>query len=113
MAEFKKTEFVKKNSADFGAEIASKETRKLNARKENPQSIYMGFGVFGLIGWSVVLPTLLGALLGIWIDERFAGSRSYTLIFLLAGLLLGCLNAANWIAKENKKIHATRNDKHD
>ena len=42
--------------------------------------------MMGLIGWSVVVPTLLGAALGIWLDERHPGAHSWTLALLVAGL---------------------------
>ena len=29
--------------------------------------------MMGLVGWSVVVPTLLGAALGIWLDHRHPG----------------------------------------
>ena len=36
--------------------------------------VWFGLGMMGLIGWSVVVPTLLGAALGIWLDKRHPGS---------------------------------------
>lgn len=60
----------------------------------------------GLIGWSVVVPTLLGAALGIWLDKRHPGSHSWTLALLMAGLTLGCLNAWRWMAKEESDMRA-------
>ena len=53
-----------------------------------------------MVGWSVALPTLLGVGLGHWLDHRYAGSRSWTLALLVAGLALGCLNAGCWVARE-------------
>jgi len=32
--------------------------------------------MMGLIGWSVVVPTLLGAAFGIWLDNRHPGDYS-------------------------------------
>jgi ATP synthase protein I len=55
----------------------------------------------GLIGWSVVVPTLLGAALGRCVDARYAGTHSWTLALLVAGLTLGCLNAWRWVSNEN------------
>jgi ATP synthase protein I len=60
-------------------------------------------GMMGLIGWSVAVPTLLGAALGIWLDQRHS-SHSWTLALLVAGLVIGCLNAGRWVASENRKI---------
>ncbi|MCB9973820.1 MAG: AtpZ/AtpI family protein [Rhodospirillales bacterium] len=88
---------------DFINQIKTQAKRKLHAQaREN--HIWSGFGMFGLIGWSIALPVVLGALLGIWIDARYPGSRSWTLILLVAGLCLGCWNAARWVMKEQKGI---------
>jgi ATP synthase protein I len=65
----------------------------------------------GLIGWSVALPTLAGAILGIWLDQRHPQKFSWTLTLLLAGLLLGCFNAWHWVAQQNKSMHDE--DTHD
>ena len=60
--------------------------------------------MMGLIGWSVVVPTLVGAALGIWLDKHHPGEHSWTLMLLVAGLVIGCFNAWHWVAKENKEI---------
>jgi ATP synthase protein I len=90
---------------DMGDEIGVREARKLKARRTPMRSVWAGFGFFGLIGWSVVVPTLGGAALGGWLDRSFENSdRSWTLTLLLAGLVLGCLNAWRWVAKEHLAI---------
>jgi len=48
-----------------------------------------------LVGWSVVLPTLMGAALGIWLDRHWPSRFSWTLVLLISGLLVGCANV--WI----------------
>jgi ATP synthase protein I len=73
---------------------------------------WTGFGVFGTVGWSVVVPTLAGAALGRWLDAAHPGGRSWTLTLLLAGLVLGCLLAWQWLAREQRAIsrHEEAND---
>lgn len=93
------------NTSDFSRKVGVKETRKLKAQRKGVQSIWFGFGMFGLIGWSVVVPTLLGAALGIWLDDHHPGTHSWTLSLLVIGLFVGCLNAWHWVAKENQKMH--------
>jgi ATP synthase protein I len=58
----------------------------------------------GVIGWSVVVPTLLGAALGLWLDWRYPGVCSWMLALLMAGLALGCLNAWHWVSKEDQAM---------
>jgi ATP synthase protein I len=94
----------RQNQTDFSREVGAKVDRKLKARR-NPPHVWLGLGMMGLIGWSVVVPTLLGAAAGLWLDDRHPGKHSWTLALLVAGLVIGCLNAAYWVAKENKAIH--------
>ena len=96
-----------KNSLHSGLTLAeqvgAKAARKLKARKST-QGVWFGLGMMGLIGWSVVVPTLLGAALGIWLDKHHPGKHAWTLALLVAGLALGCLNAWFWVAKEEKAM---------
>jgi ATP synthase protein I len=55
------------------------------------------------------MPTLLGAALGLWLDSRYPGGRSWTLALLAAGLVFGCFNAWRWVAKEDSEIHGKEN----
>jgi ATP synthase protein I len=91
-------------------EVGVKAARKLNARRKSAQGVWFGLGMMGLIGWSVVVPTLLGAALGIWLDRRHPGKHAWTLALLVAGLCIGCLNAWHWVAKEEKEIRAEQED---
>ena len=91
-------------------EIGVKAARKLQARRKSEQGVWFGLGMMGLIGWSVVVPTLFGAGLGIWLDRHHPGKHAWTLALLVAGLSIGCLNAWHWVAKEEKEIRAEQED---
>jgi ATP synthase protein I len=93
-----------KVEAVFSREVGAKAARKLKARRDPTQGVWFGLGMMGLIGWSVVVPTLLGAALGIWLDNRQAGSYSWTLMLLVIGLLIGCLNAWHWVDKQDREM---------
>jgi ATP synthase protein I len=90
----------------FGEQVGAKAARKLKARRNPAPGVWSGLGMMGLIGWSVVVPTLLGAGLGTWLDKRYAGAHSWTLALLAAGLVLGCANAWHWVAKEDEGMRA-------
>lgn len=83
----------------------AKLARKIKAQQKVSKTIWSGLGMMGLIGWAVVVPTLLGAALGIWIDHHHPGPRSWTLALLMLGLTLGCFNAWRWVDKEHQAIH--------
>ncbi len=89
---------------DFAGQIGVKAARKLKARRNPKPGVWFGLGMMGLIGWSVTVPTLLGAALGIWLDKHYPGTHSWTLALLVAGLTIGCLNAWHWVANEEKAM---------
>ena len=86
---------------EFADKIEEKSSRKIRARKEKHKSLWYGFGMFGLVGWSVSIPTLLFLVLGIWIDETYESPYSWTLMMLVLGIFLGCLNAWYWVKNES------------
>lgn len=97
----------------LGSEVGSRAERKLRARRHVERTIWFGLGMMGLIGWSVAIPTVLGAALGVWLDQRYPGGRSWTLALLVAGLSIGCLNAWHWVTKEDRAMREEQeeNDK--
>jgi ATP synthase protein I len=94
----------------FSRQIGIKAARKLKARRAGTQRLWFGLGMFGVIGWSVTVPTLLGAMLGLWLDRHHPGAHSWTLALLVAGLILGCANAWHWISDQNAAIHQEPTD---
>ncbi len=91
-------------------EVGAKAARKLKARRNSAQNVWFGLGMMGLIGWSVAVPTLLGAALGIWLDRHYPGKHPWTLALLMAGLAIGCFNAWHWVAKEEKAMRDEQED---
>jgi len=105
-----------KNSEDrsaFSRQVGAKAARKLKAQRNSTPGVWFGLGMMGLVGWSVAVPTLLGAALGIWLDNRHPGSHSWTLALLVAGLAIGCFNAWMWIAREDKAMREEQEDNDD
>lgn len=94
----------KRPATSFANEVGVKAQRKLKAQRNPTPGVWFGFGMMGLIGWSVVVPTLAGAALGIWLDNHHPGRHAWTLALLAAGLVLGCCNAWRWIDKEDKAM---------
>jgi ATP synthase protein I len=95
----------------FSREVGAKAARKLKAQRHSTPGVWSGLGMMGLIGWSVVVPTLLGAALGIWLDTHHPGKHPWTLALLMAGLAIGCLNAWLWIAKEDRAMREQDEEK--
>jgi len=94
---------VSKVEPTLAAQIGAKADRKLKARNST-QGVWFGLGMMGLIGWSVVVPTLMGAALGLWLDKHHPGRHSWTLALLVVGVTIGCVNAWFWVTKEEKAM---------
>ncbi|MBE0532043.1 MAG: AtpZ/AtpI family protein [Rhodospirillales bacterium] len=104
------TRNARKDGPTLAERVGAKAARKLKARRHSTQGVWFGLGMMGLIGWSVAIPTLLGAALGLWLDQRYPGARSWTLALLVAGLAIGCLNAWHWVDKEDKAMRREQED---
>ncbi|AEI99948.1 F0F1-ATPase subunit [Nitrosomonas sp. Is79A3] len=97
----------------YSQQVGEKAARKLKAQHHVTQTVWSGLGMMGLVGWSVAVPTLLGAALGLWLDKHYPGSHSWTLMLLAVGLGLGCFNAWHWVTKEDREMHEHEGDNHE
>ncbi|MCE5281365.1 MAG: AtpZ/AtpI family protein [Deltaproteobacteria bacterium] len=88
----------------FTRQVAQKEARKIRGRTRKDDGLWFGLGVLGIVGWSVVIPTLIGTAAGLWIDQTWPSRFSWTLMLLVLGLALGCFNAWYWVKKAREKI---------
>jgi ATP synthase protein I len=86
----------------FSRDVESKSKRIIKGREQKKFDVLFGLGMFGLIGWSVALPTVAGGLIGLWIDLTWESGYSWTLMLIIAGLAIGSLNAWFWIKKESR-----------
>ena len=98
---------------EFSQQVGEKAARKLKAQRHVTQTVWSGLGMMGLVGWSVAVPTLLGAVLGIWLDKHHPGSHSWTLMLLAIGLGLGCFYAWHWVSTEDREIHEQEENNHE
>ena len=103
----------RKGPTAFSRQVGAKATRKLKAQRHVTQTVWSGLGMMGLVGWSVVVPTLLGAALGLWVDKHYPGRQSWTLMLLVIGLALGCVNAWHWVTKEGREIRDQEEKNHE
>lgn len=105
-------ESARQDREKFKKQVERKEQRKIEMLRHGKESVWFGLGMFGVVGWSVAIPTLLGIALGIWLDKRWQqGQVSWTLTFLVVGISLGCLNAWYWVIRERENIY--KGDKRD
>ncbi len=88
----------------LASKVGAAAKRKVKARRDPSGGVWFGLGMMGLVGWSVVVPTLLGAGIGVWLDRSHPSGHSWTLALLVAGLCVGCFNAWHWVTKEANAI---------
>lgn len=89
----------------FSQAAEERAARRRRARREG-RSVWFGLGMFGLVGWSVALPTLAGIAVGAWLDGRAGPGRiSWTLTGLVVGVALGCALAWWWVRQETDRRH--------
>ena len=88
---------IKKMKISLASKLAKKKNENLKRSVKINRSVWSGLGMFGMVGWSVAVPTLLGAALGIWLDKKYPESFSWTLTFLISGLFTGCVIAWYWV----------------
>ncbi|ELC0660992.1 AtpZ/AtpI family protein [Vibrio fluvialis] len=96
------------NSSYDDAKLVQKLAEKVWRRRKARSStlgVWFGLGMMGLIGWSIAVPTILGAVLGLWLDQHYPSHYTWALALIIAGLTIGCLNAWHWIALENQSMH--------
>ena len=91
-------------------QIEIDERRKRRWQRKKGRSAWFGLGLSGLVGWMIILPTLLGILIGAWIDENFPSSIPWTLVLMLLGLVFGATSTYFWLMREQKDIQQERED---
>ncbi|PFG10327.1 AtpZ/AtpI family protein [Marinobacter sp. LV10MA510-1] len=106
---------------DRSADDIRRSTERLQrARKQPGASPLRGLGAFGMIGWSVAVPAVAGAFLGLWLNKVAPQNFSWPIALILGGIVVGAMIAWNWIDKETPKADGDNNhtdanegDKHD
>lgn len=97
-----------KEKQRFSQKVAEKEKQKMKSLGKGKNGALFGLGILGIVGWSIVVPVLLGIASGIWLDKKYPQSFSWTISLLFIGLFIGCLIAWQWLDKENKKTHQNK-----
>jgi ATP synthase protein I len=78
-----------------GARLRGERHRR--AEHEGEASVARRLAQIGVLGWMIVVPTLLGLFLGRWLDQDFGSGLFCTGPMLILGLGLGCWSAWNWM----------------
>lgn len=66
---------------------------RLGRREPSAASFWRSLSVLGTVGWSIALPAVAGAWLGHRLDLRLESGVRFTLMLLVAGVMLGSVIA--------------------
>ena len=82
--------------------VLRKSMRRERSQRRGRRNTWSFLGTFGLVGWTVAVPTLLGLVVGLWLDDITDSQTSFTITFLLLGVLVGAAMAWYWIDQERR-----------
>ena len=88
---------VEEGDSNLLSSIRRRVTRHTKAQREGQPSFGRYLAQVGVLGWTIVLPTLLGVFAGRWVDHRLGTGIFWTGPLLMAGLAIGCWSAWRWV----------------
>lgn len=73
---------------DLYRSVEQREERRARWEREGERPLWQNLSMIGALGWLVVTPTVLGALIGRWLDRTYGQGVFWTgsLIFLGAAI---------------------------
>lgn len=74
--------------------------RMKRARSRPASSPLRGLSAFGMIGWSIAVPTVAGAFAGMWLNKVAPQTFSWPIALILGGIVVGAIIAWSWVSKE-------------
>ncbi len=73
--------------------VRQRQERRERGQREGEPSVGENLAMIGSLGWTIVIPTLLGFFAGRWLDRHFHSGIVWSLGLLVAGLAAGCAMA--------------------
>ncbi|HDZ72350.1 MAG TPA: AtpZ/AtpI family protein [Aurantimonas coralicida] len=65
--------------------------------REGEPTVAKRLAQIGVLGWIIVVPTLIGLFVGRWLDRMFESGLTITGALLMIGLAIGCWSAWKWM----------------
>lgn len=83
---------------DKVADAARNAARRARLAADAPEpSLGARLGQIGILGWAIVIPMLLGVVLGRWLDRVFDTGVFFTAPLILIGAAIGLRSAWKWM----------------
>lgn len=76
--------------------------RDVRARLDPEPSLGIRLGQIGILGWTIVVPTLVGLVLGRWLDRLFGTRVFFSAPLLMVGAALGLFFAWKWMHRQQR-----------
>lgn len=80
--------------------VRLRDERSKRWKKEGERSLWQNLSMVGALGWLIIVPTLLGVLLGRWLDRRFETGIFFSGALIFLGIAIGCYLAWQRVSKE-------------
>jgi ATP synthase protein I len=96
-----KTDKPKSSSADDMAAAVRKRQKRLKEWLNEDEPSGMRYvSQIGVLGWIIVVPTLIGLFIGRWLDYTFGTGVFWSAPLLLLGAAFGFWSAWRWMHKQ-------------
>lgn len=70
------------------------------ARNEREPSFAARLGQIGVLGWAIVAPTLIGVVIGGWLDRTFDTGIFFSAPLMMLGAAAGLWTAWRWMHRQ-------------
>lgn len=80
--------------------IRLREERRERWKKEGERSLWQNLSMIGALGWLIVIPTLIGVLVGRWLDQHFRTGIFFSGALIFLGIVIGCYLGWQRVKKE-------------
>lgn len=85
-------------SDDKLADAARRAAERMKEGESHPEpSLGARLGQIGILGWTIVVPTLVALLLGRWLDRVFATGIFFSAPLIMIGAGIGFWSAWRWM----------------
>ena len=89
------------NQQDRIDEAARRAAERARRGAQDPEpSLGARLGQIGILGWTIVAPTLIGLFAGRWLDRQFATGIFFSAPLLMLGAVLGLWSAWKWMHRQ-------------
>lgn len=94
---------MRSSVADRLAHAAEKAAERATEAREDPEpSLGARLGQIGVLGWMIVLPTLIGLFLGRWFDRAAGTGVFFSAPLLMTGAAIGLWSAWRWMHRQGR-----------